>query len=271
MVQNTELTGDRIFYPETDGQPMTESDATRDYLLYCVEVLRLYFKSRPNVYVSGNLFIYYEEGNPRASISPDVFVIFGVNNRKRRSYKAWQEGSKLPNFVLEITSRSTKRQDEQEKPRLYASLGIEEYFQYDPTADYLKPQLQGFRLVDRAYQPLPLETTPEGIPYIRSCALGLDLQLHSPHMEFGIIPLAQDLRFFDPQTATKLLSRDEVEQLREALQQENEMILQERDVAQQERDVAQQERDVAQQERDAAQQRAEALAARLRELGLEPD
>ena len=277
MVETTGLTSDRIFYPDSDGQPMAESDATRDYLLYCVEVLRLYFKSRPNVYVSGNLFIYYEQGNPKASISPDVFVIFGVNNRKRRSYKTWQEGGKLPDFVMEITSGSTKRQDEEDKPRLYASLGIEEYFQYDPTADYLKPQLRGSRLIDRTYQPLPLETTPEGIHYIHSRVLGLDLQLHSPYVELGIVPLVQELRFYDPKTGTKLLSRDELEQVRELLQQENEMIQherdaaqQERDAAQQERDAAQQERDAAQQERDAAQRRAEELATRLRELGIDP-
>ncbi len=266
MVDITGLSSERIIYPDCDGQPMTESDATRDYLLYCVEVLRLYFKSRPNVYVSGNLFIYYEEGNPRASISPDVFVIFGVSSRKRRSYKAWQESGKLPNFVLEITSRTTKRQDEEEKPRLYASLGVEEYFQYDPTADYLVPQLRGSRLGDRGYQPLPMETTPAGIPYIHSQILGLDLQLHSPYGEFGlgIVPIAQALRFYDPTTGSKLLSREEVEQVRAALEQE-------KDLLQQERDAAQQERDAAQQERDAAQHRAEALAARLRELGIDPE
>ncbi len=257
MAETTGLISDPILYPDSDGQPMTESDATRDYLLYCVEVLRLYFKGRPNVYVSGNLFVYYEEGNPKAAISPDVFVIFGVGNRKRRSYKTWQEGGKLPNFVLEITSRSTKRQDEVEKPRLYASLGVQEYFQYDPTADYLNPQLRGAQLVDGTYQPLPLSTTVAGLPYIHSAVLGLDLQLHPPYPELGLAPAAQGLRFYDPQTGTKLLSRDELEQLREVLQEENGLI--------------QQERDAAQQERDAAQQRAEALAARLRELGIDPE
>lgn len=258
MVESAGLVSDRIFYPDSDGQPMTESDATRDYLLYCVEVLRLYFKSRPNVYVSGNLFIYYEEGNPSASISPDVFVIFGVNHRKRRSYKTWQEGNRLPNFVLEITSRSTKHQDEEHKPRLYSRLGVDEYFQYDPTADYLNPQLKGFCLIDRAYEPLPLSTTPDGISYIHSPILGLDLQLHSsPYSELGIAPLAQELRFYDPKTQTKLLSREELEQMREVLEQENELI--------------QQERDAAQQERDAARQRAEDLATRLRQLGIDPD
>jgi len=264
MAETTGLTAAPIIYPDADGQPMTESDATRDYLLHCIEVLQLYFKGRPNVYVSGNLFVYYEEGNPKASLSPDVFVIFGVSNRKRRSYKAWQEGGKLPNFVLEITSRSTKRQDQEEKPRLYARLGVEEYFQYDPTADYLKPQLQGARLVEGTYQPLPLATNPTGIPFIHSQVLGLDLQLHPPYPELGLAPAAQALRFYDPQTEAKLLSRYELERLREALQEENELI-------QQERDAAQQERDTAQQERDAARQRAEELAARLRALGIDPD
>ncbi|MBW4483155.1 MAG: Uma2 family endonuclease [Tildeniella torsiva UHER 1998/13D] len=264
MAEPTGLISDRIIYPDADGQPMTESDATRDYLIYCVEVLRLYFKSRPNVYVSGNLFIYYEEGNPKAAVSPDVFVIFGVSNRQRRSYKTWQEDGKLPNFVLEITSRTTKRQDEDEKPRLYASLGVEEYFQYDPTADYLNPQLRGSQLIDGSYQPLTLNATPEGIPFIHSRVLGLDLQLHSPYAGLGIAPLPKALRFYDPTTTTKLLNREEVEQVREALEQENELM-------QQERDTAQQERDAAQQERDAAQQRAAALAARLRELGIDPE
>lgn len=249
MAETTGLAGP-IIYPDTDGQPMTESDATRDYLLYCVEVLQLYFRGRSNVYVSGNLFVYYEEGNPKASISPDVFVIFGVSHRKRRSYKVWQEGGKLPSFVLEITSRSTKRQDEEEKPRLYASLGIQEYFQYDPTADYLTPQLRGSQLVDGTYQPLPLSTTATGIPFIPSATLGLDLQLHPSYPELGLAPAAQALRFYDPQSGAKLLSRYELELLREALQEENEII---------------------QQERDAALQRAEELAARLRALGLDPD
>ncbi|MGD1952135.1 MAG: hypothetical protein ACFB14_21175 [Leptolyngbyaceae cyanobacterium] len=66
-----------VIYTESDGQPIAESDATRDYLFYSVEALRLYFKSRGSVYVSGNLFIYYEEDNPKAVISPDVFVVFG--------------------------------------------------------------------------------------------------------------------------------------------------------------------------------------------------
>jgi Uma2 family endonuclease len=251
-----------VIYPDTDGLPMTESDATRDYLLYCVEVLRLYFQSRRRVYVSGNLFIYYQEGQPRVSISPDVFVIFGVNPRKRRSYKAWEENGRLPDFILEITSFSTRRQDQVEKPQLYASLGVKEYFQYDPTADYLNPQLQGAELVDGQYQPLPLQTDSSQVSYIHSQVLGLDLQLQTPAP--AEINAPRELRFYDPQTRIKLLSRDEVEQQLDTVQQE-------RNTAQLERDAAQLERDNAQLERDAAVQKAASLAARLRALGLDPD
>jgi Uma2 family endonuclease len=240
-----------VIYPDSDGQPMTESDATRHYLLYCVETLRLYFRSRQNIYVSGNLFIYYEEGNNNVSISPDVFVIFGVSNRDRRSYKTWEEGGKLPSFILEVTSRTTKRRDEVEKPALYASLGVAEYFQYDPTGDYLKPQLKASRLVDGTYQSLLLQWAKDGTSYIHSTVLGLDLQLQSsePSM-LAVVPLPQELRFYDPQTGLKLLSREELEQAKERVEQE---------------------RDAAMQERDAAVQEALRLAERLRELGVDLD
>jgi len=231
-----------IDYPETDGQPMTESDPTRDYLTYSVEVLRSYFQSRRHVYVSGNLFIYYQEGNPKAVISPDVFVIFGISQRKRRSYKTWQEGGKLPSFILEITSMTTRKQDEVEKPKLYASLNVQEYFQYDPTGDYLHPQLKGYHLVNGSYQPFPLERSPQDIQFIHSPVLGLDLRLlpaapvaDDPN---GGISLPYDLRFYDPQVGVKLLNYQESEQARERAEQEREFAKQERAQAEQERRAA---------------------------------
>ncbi len=74
-------------YPESDGKPIAESDWTRDYLFYSVEALNHYFRDRSDVYVSGNLFIYYEQGFPDAVVAPDVFVIFGVEKKKRLIYK----------------------------------------------------------------------------------------------------------------------------------------------------------------------------------------
>ncbi|MCU0567714.1 MAG: Uma2 family endonuclease [Oculatellaceae cyanobacterium Prado106] len=261
---------------------MTESDATRNYLVYCVEALRLFFQGRSQVYVSGNLFIYYEEGNPRKNISPDVFVVFGVSKRQRRSYKVWQEGGKLPSFVLEITSKTTRNQDENQKPELYANLGIQEYFQYDPTGDYLNPQLKGRRLVNGQYEAIPATHLADGTTVLQSQTLGLDLRLlpiSQATLNFPGVPM-RELRLFDPQTQTKLLNYQESDAARVAAEQlaeeERQRAAQEALRADEERQRAEQETLRADEERqraeqetlraEAARQRAERAEQQLAEL-----
>ncbi len=179
-----------IVYPDSDGEPMAESDPARDYLLYSVEALDLYFQNRDDVYVSGNIFVYYKQGIPSAVISPDVLVVFGVEKKKRQSYKVWEEGGKVPDFVLEVTSSSTQENDEIDKPLKYAQLGVAEYFQYDPTGDYLQPQLKGSRLASGQYRPLQPTLFANGDLSIRSRVLGLDLRL-----------IGREMRFYDPNAA----------------------------------------------------------------------
>lgn len=214
-----------VVYPESDGLPMAESDATRDYLIYGVEALDRYFQKDPKVYVSGNLFIYYEQGNPKAVVAPDVFVVLGVDKKKRFSYKTWEEQDKMPNFILEITSKSTASQDRGIKKGLYAYLGVKEYFQYDPTADYLRPCLQGFRLMEGNYLPILGQLHGDRLS-IYAETLGLELRLEADG----------EMRFYNPKTCEKLLSTGEMEQARVQ-----------------------------------AEQRADKLAAKLRELGFDPD
>jgi len=197
-----------ITYPDADGTPMAESDPARDYLIYSVEALSIYFQNRNDVYVSGNLFIYYKQGVPSAVVAPDVFAIFGVPNKKRLSYKVWEENNKTPDFILEITSLTTQENDEQEKPLKYAQMGVQEYFQYDPTGDYLQPQLKGSRLVNGSYQPITGTILSDGVLSMPSQVLGLDLRL-----------IDGELRFYEPQTGKKLLSHKETEQARQEAEQ----------------------------------------------------
>ena len=95
-------------------------------------VLAIYFAAQPDVYVSGNLMCYYEEDNPKKSISPDVFVVRGAAKGDRRVYKFWEEP--VPQVVLEISSRKTRKEDFGKKKNLYAWLGVREYFVFDPDA-----------------------------------------------------------------------------------------------------------------------------------------
>ncbi|MEM9907179.1 MAG: Uma2 family endonuclease [Cyanobacteria bacterium P01_D01_bin.44] len=259
MVELPQTKPRRVEYPESDGQPMSESDITRDYLIYCVEALRLFFQSRPQVYVSGNLFIYYKEGDASKSLSPDVFVVFGVSKRERRTYKVWQEGGKVPAFVLEITSKTTKQKDEEIKPQLYAQLGISEYFQYDPSGDYLHPQLKGQRLVEGQYVSMETDTLPDGTLSISSQTLGVDLRLLSSDIRttVGLSPVARSLRLFDPQTGAQLLTYREAEQARQDAEQ----------ARQDAEQVATDERKRA----ESSEQQLATLLEKLKAQGLDPE
>jgi Uma2 family endonuclease len=146
-----------IEYPESDGKPVGETDVHRREILHTIETLERHFRDAPDIYVSGNLMFYYEEGNPSAVVSPDVFVVKGVRKGLRRTYKLWDEGV-APCVVIEMTSRSTRLEDKGNKRALYALLGVREYFLFDPLGEYLKPPLQGFTLVDGEYAALPVES-----------------------------------------------------------------------------------------------------------------
>lgn len=164
-----------VHYSSSDGKPTAESDFQRTPLMYAVGRLRHHFRHRPDVYVSGNLRLYYEEGNPRAVVAPDVFVVLGASGADRSSYRLWEE-PKAPDFVLEITSRSTHREDQGRKRGLYRSLGVREYWQYDPTGDYPAPPLQGLELHAGEYRRLP-ERVSDGTLSLASAVLGLELRL----------------------------------------------------------------------------------------------
>ncbi|HSN85432.1 MAG TPA: Uma2 family endonuclease [Thermoanaerobaculia bacterium] len=145
-----------VYYPESDGKPVAESDIHIDELLTARHALKEHFRAVEDVYAAGNMLLYYVQGDPRKCVAPDVFVVRGVPKRRRNIFKLWEEGH-APCFVLEITSDTTRSEDLRKKKDLYQDLGVEEYFLFDPLQDYLKPSLQGFRLVDGRYQPIPSE------------------------------------------------------------------------------------------------------------------
>jgi Uma2 family endonuclease len=141
-------------YPTSDGKPMAETDWHRDLMLELIETLKFYYETAPRVYVSGNLLIFYERGNRRRHISPDVFVVRGVPKHTRPNYLLWEE-RKGPEVVIELTSSSTRDEDLRTKFQLYQdTLRVREYFLFDPLGDYLDPQLQGYRLHEGAYRPI---------------------------------------------------------------------------------------------------------------------
>jgi Uma2 family endonuclease len=150
---------------------MAETDTHRQEMTDTIETLAEFFRADPNVYVAGNLLLYYEEGNPATSTAPDVLVVRGIASQKRLTYKLWVEG-RAPNVVIEFTSRSTRLEDLGNKRALYAMIGVQEYFLSDPLEEYLKPPLRGFRLVAGEYTPLE----PDEHGALISQELGMRLQ-----------------------------------------------------------------------------------------------
>ena len=116
-----------IFYPETDGEPMAASDPHRKEMVRTLDIFEVHFHRKQDVYVSGDIFLYYVKGEPDAVISPDILISFGLDKKDRPTYKVWEEG-KVPEFVMEFSSEKTYDKDLTIKKDTYASLGIRDYF-----------------------------------------------------------------------------------------------------------------------------------------------
>src|SRR5689334_23180196 len=169
-----------IDYPTGDGEPMAETAIHRDLMIYAIEALKTHFADRDDVWISGNDFVYFVEGDPNRRVSPDTYVVFEVGNEMRDCYKVWEEGGKMPDVVIETTSKSTQREDTVKKFTLYEQkLQVPEYFLFDPTGDYLSPILQGYRLVGGRYQRIPLQ-----VDRLVSQQLGLELVIDGGTLRF---------------------------------------------------------------------------------------
>ena len=215
-----------LVYPESDGEPMAETPKHQQVMTDCLDVLRSHFRRFVDVYIGGNMMLYYEEGNPRKSISPDVFMVRGLSKKELRIYKTWEQPPTL-DFVLEVASPSTYTRDFNEKMEIYAKiLRVKEYCIYDPYHE-IDPYFVAFRLVGEAYEEIPFVNAR--IPFE---VLGLELGEHE-----GV------LRLYDPVKSAWLFTSQER-------------------VAQAEVRVAQESR--ARQEAESRAQHAEAELEKLR-------
>ncbi len=210
MIQRTKIPPGRPFYIESDGKPMGETQAHIENMRYLLEPLDEWFAPDPTVYVNGNMFVHYERGNRNHHVSPDVFVVKGVQKEvrpKRRAYRVWEEG-KGPDFVVEFTSESTREEDQTTKRAIYQDiLRVSEHFLFDPFEEYLHPRLQGFRLASGQYRPIrPLKGR------LPSKVLGLHLE-----------PSGDLLRLYNPAAGRWLHTppeqREKIERLRRELEE----------------------------------------------------
>jgi hypothetical protein len=190
-------------YPDQDGRFMGDTEFHNAAMSDLRDGLQDHFAEQ-QVYVVSNLIYYYQEGDPNSRRDPDVLVAKRVGKHRRRSYRIWEE-QVVPCTLFEIASRRTWRIDLGEKRQLYASLGVKEYFVFDPEGCYIKPVLQGFRTVRG-----------------RSVAMkpAADGSLVSKELGLRLVPEGTMLRLVDLQTGKPIPTRTErAEQERQRAQE----------------------------------------------------
>jgi Uma2 family endonuclease len=213
-----------------------------------LHALEEFFRHNSKVYVSGNIFVYYRDENGELQpVSPDIFVVRGVAKRERRVYKIEDEG-KAPEMVIELISRATTVEDYVTKRHIYAQLGVQEYFIFDPYREAQPSALAGFRLENGAYTPMTVARS-NGTLHLRSKILGLELRVEKGQ-----------LRLYNPKTGERLRTPEEAEADRRTAEKKAEQELKARRVA--EKKVEQELK--ARQEAEAEVERLRKQLAKLR-------
>ena len=238
---------DDIEYPEGrwTAQSIWHGDAVRQATV----ALLSRFRQRKDVLVAMELVVYYERGNRKARLQPDLQVVFGVDRGgNRSSYKVWEEG-KAADFVLEVASPSTKENDARDKAREYAGIGVREYWRLDPEGSLMGSSLEGYEASGGRYAPVEAVGCTGRAGWLWSGVLGLEMR---GRRQDG----ATVLVFRDRETGEEFDGGlEDAEQLRRLLQ-----IAEERTTAAEER--ADKEAGM----RRAANERVRALEERLRKF-----
>jgi Uma2 family endonuclease len=136
-----------IFYPSEDGEPLAETSVHADAIIATVAVLRNYLAEKFAVrspVVLADQFLYYAQGFSRLRVAPDVMVIFDIPQQPYDNYKIWETG-KVPSIIFEMTSASTQAHDQAKKRELYESIGVQEYWLFDPKGEWIPEKLRGYR------------------------------------------------------------------------------------------------------------------------------
>ena len=244
---------DDVYYPCSDGKPMADNMWQADAIMHATGDLRA---ALPTALVAADILMYPEEGNNTNPIAPDVLVALGLGTRKRSSYFVWAEG-KPPDWVLEVASPSTQKKDRDRKRRRYAVMGVPEYWMFDPKGDAYPrgtPRLQGLKLVNDEYVPLPSRLA-DGGRMIRSEALGLDVRVDGELLRFRDAATGRDIPHRSDVAAAA--ERAEAQAKREAAQRKAAEAKAEREAARAIREAS---------ARSSAEARVAQLEAALRRL-----
>ena len=227
---------EQIQYPDSDGQPMADNTLQFDWIAILKWNAEAHFAARDDVFVAGDNLIYPVEKERDLRLAPDVYVAFGRPKGYRGSYKVWEEEGIFPQVLFEVWSPYNRAQQMEDKREFYETHGAEEYYIVYPD---FPMHAEGWRR--------------EAGKLVRVA----DMDGHvSPRLGFRFALAKGQLTVFGPD-GHQLRKPDEIAQ-----ELADERVRADRATA---------ERDAARERAERERERAERLAAKLRELGIDPD
>ncbi|REJ59802.1 MAG: Uma2 family endonuclease [Microcystis aeruginosa DA14] len=260
--------------PPTDlwsDEPPLESDLHLQQIIILLSCLELLWQEKNDYYASGNLTIYYNEEQlkKRDFCGPDFFVVLDTEKRPRKSWVVWGEQGKYPNVIVEILSDSTANIDRTKKKILYQNtFRTPNYFWFDPNT----LEWQGFRLIEGQYQ--AISANEQG--YLWSEELGLYLGIFDRKLRYftvdgQLVPTPQEAELQQRQAKEQiLLEKEQERQAKEQALLEKEQERQAKEQALVEKEQERKAKEQALLEKEQERQAKEKLAAKLRELGINP-
>ncbi len=233
---------DTVVYPDSDGKPMAENTLQYEWIVTIKGNVDALFRDDPAVFVAGDNLIYPKKGDPTVCTAPDVYVAFGRPKGHRGSYKVFDEGGIFPQVVFEVLSPGNTGREMALKRTFYRKYGVEEYYVIDPDLGDVEATLrQKKKFVD----------VDDLTNFV------------SPRLGIRFDTTGGELVIFGP-TGERFLTFDELSrraaEAEKALRQETRRA-----------DTQKRRADTQKRRADHADARAEVLAAKLRELGLDPE
>jgi Uma2 family endonuclease len=238
---------EEIIFPPSDlysDEPPVETELHLRQIILLFKCLEWLWKERTDFYAVGNLSIYYSPHQKKSEDvrGPDFFVVLGTERKTRKSWVVWEENGKYPNLIVEILSPTTAKTDRETKKELYQDIfRTPEYFWFDPYS----LEFAGFYLIHGKYQ--PVEPNEKG--HLWSQELGLYLGIVQGLLRYftsagSLVPTPEESAEFEAQRAAIEAQRATIEAQKATIEAQRATMFDEK---------------------------AQRLAAKLRELNIDPD
>jgi Uma2 family endonuclease len=238
-----------IDYPDSDGKPLSDNTLQFRWITTIQGGIDALFADNPQVFVAGDLLWYPVEGDNKTRQAPDTMVAFGRPKGDRGSYKQWVEGGIAPQVAFEVLSPKNTRREMDRKRKWYFDFGVEEYYEFDPDRMRLRGWIKEGENEPREILPMFGWMSPK---------LGIRFEL------------LDDLTIYRPD-GRPFETYLEIARQRHRSEEDAQSEKQRADGEKQRADGEKQRADGEKQRADGEKQRADRLAAKLRELGLDPD